>query len=145
MESVNNPVYRMSRILTQKGACAGNSCLLLTSFLVVPLLFWLLNPYACCPEDTTAAMRMTFNHTGDYQSSMTGSGLYVSQDSSPSTVAIDYLPRGTPGSLPEPTPSLTAPVLARHNQVGLWVKTILTTNEEPLSEIVLPSVPPPRA
>jgi hypothetical protein len=115
----------------------------LTPFFVFALMLWLLNPYACCPEDAASAMPMTDYSAEEQQLAAVANGL-VFQGESPSQSTIDSLPKGTPGSLPEPTPNLPSPLLTLPVWIGL-VSAIFTPDEVLLSEIILPSVPPPRS
>ena len=117
--------------------------LFITPFFVLALLFWLLNPYACCPADAPSAMPMTDNPAEALQPVKVGNSVDLVQGKSLSQSTVDAVPKGTPRSLPEPTPNLPSPILSFPVRAAL-VTAVFNPNEAPLSEIILPSVPPPR-
>ena len=115
----------------------------LTPVFVLALLLWLLNPYACCPADTASAMPMTNYTAAAQQPAVAGNGVDFAQRGDTSQSTVDSLHKGTPRSLSEPTPNLPSPVLAMPVRTEL-VTAVLNPDENLLSEIILPSVPPPR-
>jgi hypothetical protein len=129
--------------------CAANWNLYLciAFVLMLSILAWQLNPYACCPRVVPSSLPVTVRVSEPCGAARPGQVSQTRSDhSSPSQemTTTNPLAEGSLRNISFSTPSLACAVASEH-YAGLLVVTLLGTGERPSSAIVPPPKYPPRS
>ena len=137
--------WRPSFDSTQHAVKQGGCYLALATVLTLSMVMWSLNPYICCPQETSSMMQVTVPIAESDQVPETGECMQRGVDgpSSSDTMTGHLLARGSPRSLSDSSPYLTPPALAGSYQESRLICAVAVT-EKPLSAVLLPFKHPPR-